>query len=173
MQFYLAFLAVITGVRHIGKREDPGDEVEVISSFCLMITCLSCSRRFRVYQLCVNLFSDNLTIFKPFEIRYCSVMTWCLRYKRFMFRQGFFIGRRMTLKTLRFSALANRSGRTFLGRAELELDTRTWLTQIPKPLISQNFGVIQRSPRPFGVIQNTPTTAHHPGGIRLINVMCM
>ena len=170
MQFYLAFLAVITGVRHIGKREDPGDEVEVISSFCLMITCLWAAVDASAFT-CVNLFSDNLTIFKPFEIRYCSVMTWCLRYKRFMFRQGFFIGRRMTLKTLRFSALANRSGGTFLGRAELELDIRTWLTQIPKPLISQNFGVIQRSPRPFGVIQNTPTTAHHPGGTRFINVM--
>ena len=98
-------------------------------------------------------------------------MTWCLRYKRFMFRQGFFIGRRMTLKTLRFSALANRSRGTFSGRTEVELDLRTWLTQIPKPLISQNFGVIQRSPRPFDVIQNTPNIAHHPGGIRFINVM--
>ena len=75
MQFYLAFLAVITGVRHIGKREDPGNEV---GHFLLLPhdhVSLSCSRRFRVYQLCVNLFSDNLTIFKPFEIRYCSVMT--------------------------------------------------------------------------------------------------
>ena len=132
---------------------------------------LSCSGRLRLYQLCVNLFSDNFTIFKPFEIRYCSVMTWCLRYKRFIFRQGFFIERRMTLKTLRFSALANRSGGTFSGRTEVELDLRSWLTQIPKPLISQNFGVIQRSPRPFGVIQNTPNIAHHPGGIRSINVM--
>ena len=121
--------------------------------------------------LCDNLFSDNLTIFKPFEIRYCSVMTWCLRYKRFIFRQGFFIGRRMTLKTLRCSALANRSGGTFSGRTEVELNLRTWLTQIPKPLISPNFWVIQRSPRPFGVIQNTPNIAHHPGRIRFINVM--
>ena len=112
-ELYLAFSLTrnfgTRTVRHIGKREDPGDEVEVISSFCLMITCLWAAVDASAFT-CVNLFSDNLTIFKPFEIRYCSVMTWCLRYKRFMFRQGFFIGRRMTLKTLRFSALANRSG---------------------------------------------------------------